>query len=121
MQSGTLATAVRNLLRKHRFLFIAFVAALVVTVFFGVRLLVSSLYWPDPDQHDQPVKGWMTPRYVAHSYDLPPGTVREALELEDLDGERRTLADITETSSLNLEEIQRRVNDAVRSHEGGGQ
>ena len=121
MQSGTLATAVRNLWRKQRPLFLAFVAALVVTVFFGARLLVFSLYWPDPDHHEPPVKGWMTPRYVAHSYDLPPATVREALELKALDGERRTLAEITKTSSLTLEEIQRRVDEAVRSHEGGGQ
>ena len=121
MQTGILASTVRNLWRKYRFLFLAFVGALVVTLFFAARLLIFSLYWPDPEPHEQPVKGWMTPRYVAHSYDLPPGTVREALGLEALDGERRTLAEITETSSLTLEAIQRRVNEAVRSHEGSGQ
>ncbi|MGM0451009.1 MAG: hypothetical protein ACQERE_09285, partial [Pseudomonadota bacterium] len=71
--------------------------------------------------HEQPVEGWMTPRYVALSYDLPPGVVRDALELEGVDAERRTLEEIMETSELTLREIQRRIDDAVRSHEGAGQ
>lgn len=114
-------TAARNLWRKHRFLFVAFIMALAVTAFFAVRLVTFSLYWSDPAHQDQPLEGWMTPRYVALSYDLPPGTVREALELEAVDGERRTLEEIVETSDLTLEEMQRRIDQAVRSHEGEGQ
>lgn len=114
-------TAVRDLWRKHRFLFIAFIAALAVTAFFALRLVAFSLYWADPAHQDQPLEGWMTPRYVALSYDLPPGVVREVLELEAVDGERRTLEAIAETSELTVGEIQRRINAAVRSHEGGGQ
>ena len=111
-------TAARNLWRKHRFLVIAFITALVVTAFFAARLVVFSLYWAEPARQDQPVEGWMTPRYVALSYDLPPGVVREVLELEAVDGERRTLEEIAEDSGLTLEEIQQRVDEAVRSHEG---
>ena len=111
-------TAVRNLWRKHRFLFVAFIMALAVTAFFAARLVAFSLYWSDPAHQDQPLEGWMTPRYVALSYDLPPGRVREVLELKAVDGERRTLEEITETSELTLEEIQRRIDEAVRLHEG---
>ena len=114
-------TVARNLWRKHRFLFIAFITALAVTGFFAARLVVFSLYWSEPAHQDQPVEGWMTPRYVALSYDLPPGVVRKALELEPVDGERHTLEEIAESSGLTIEEIQRRIDEAVRSHKGDGE
>jgi len=63
----------------------------------------------------------MTPRYVAHSYDLPPEVVREVLELKTVDGKPRTLTEIAESSDLTLEEIQRRIDNAARSHQGGRQ
>lgn len=113
-------TAARNIWRKHRFLSIAFITALVVTVFFAARLVTFSLYWVEPAHQEQPVEGWMTPRYVALSYDLPPGVVREALDLEP-EGERHTFEEIVESSSLTLEEIQRRTDEAVRSHKGDGE
>lgn len=113
--------AARNLWRKHRFLFIAFITALVVTVFFAARLLVFTLYWADPAHHDQPLEGWMTPRYIAHSYELPTGVVRDLLELEGANGKRRTLEEIVKTSDLTLEEIQRRVDRARASRGSEGQ
>ncbi|MEQ6885244.1 hypothetical protein [Salicola sp. Rm-C-2C1-2] len=114
-------TALRDLWHKHRFLCIAFIAALVVTAFFALRLVVFSLYWADPAHQDQPLEEWMTPRYVALSYDLPVGVVREVLEIEAVDAEPRTLEDIVATSELTVAEIQQRINEAVRSHEGRGQ
>ncbi|TDT40413.1 hypothetical protein DES49_2179 [Halospina denitrificans] len=114
-------TAARNLWRKHRFLFLAFITALVVTLFFAARLLMFTLYWVDPAHDNQPLEGWMTPRYVAHSYDLPPTVVRDVLELEAVDGEPRTLAELVKSSDLTLEEIQRRVDEAARTHKGGRQ
>lgn len=114
--------AARKLWRKHRLIFLAFIAALVVTAFFAGRLLVASLYWSDPDHHDQPLEGWMTPRYVAHSHDLPTDVVRDILGLEELgDRERRTLAEIAKTSDLTIEEMQRRIDEARRSREEDGQ
>jgi hypothetical protein len=99
-------------------LFTAFVLALAVTVFFSARLLLSSLYWADPEHRHRPVEGWMTPRYVAHSYDLPPEIVRSALGLEPGEGRQRTLAEIAEESGLTLEEIQRRIDTAADARQG---
>mgnify|MGYP006440837923 CR=1 FL=1 len=112
---GNLLNLASSLWRRHRFLFLAFITALVVTLFFAARLLVATVYWADPDHHDQPLEGWMTPRYVAHSYDLPSGMVHDILGLETTDGERRTLAEIVKTSDLTIEEIQQRVDEARRS------
>jgi hypothetical protein len=114
-----LSTA-RRLWRKHRLLSLAFVAAVAVTVFFAVRLLVFTVHWSDPEHRKQPLEDWMTPGYVAHSYGLPRDVVRDALDLEPGDGKRRTLAEIMEASDLTLEEIQRRIDRAARAHEGAG-
>ena len=115
--------AARDLWRKNRFLFTAFIVALVVTAFFAVRLLVFSLYWADPAHHDQPLEGWMTPRYIAHSYDLPPDVVRDLLEIEPApaDGKRRTLDDIVKSSDLTMDTIQRRVDQARRARGSDGE
>lgn len=114
-------SAVRNLWWKHRFLTIAFIAALAVTAFFALRLAAFSLYWADPAHQDPPLEGWMTPRYVALSYDLPPEVVRDALRIEAVEGERRTLKAIAEGSELTIEAIQRRINAAAQSREGNSQ
>jgi len=116
-----LLNSAHNLWRRHRLLVPAFITALVVALLFAVRLLLFTLYWTDAAPQKQPVEGWMTPRYVAHSYDLPPGVVLEILELETLDSEQRTLEEIAATSDLTLEAIQRRVNEATPSHEDGTQ
>ena len=113
--------AAGSLWRKHRFLFLAFITAIVVTLFFAARLLLFTLYWSDPAHHDQPLEGWMTPRYIAHSYDLPPDVVRDLLEVEPANGKRRTLEEIVKSSDLTIEEIQKRVDQARRSRGSEGQ
>lgn len=66
--------------------------AVLATVGFGLRLGVSTLRWSDPAVHDQPIAGWMTPRYVARSWEVPPEVVAEALALgRDGSGRRVTL------------------------------
>ncbi len=88
-------------------------------MFFAVRLLMFTVYWADPEHRGQPLEGWMTPGYVAHSYDLSPEVVRDALELDPGDEKRRTLAEIAKASDRTLEEIQRRIDEAARAHEDG--
>lgn len=115
----SILNASRSLWRRNRFLFLAFIAAVAVTVFFAGRLLYFSVYWADPAHRGQALEDWMTPGYVAHSYGLPPEVVRDVLELDAGDGKRRTLADIAKSSDLTLEEIQRRIDAAAQAHEGG--
>lgn len=75
-------SGLRRLWRDHRLLLLAFLAALAVTLFFGVRTIGFLIYWNDPRHQDQPLAGWMTPRYVAHSWDVPPEVIGTALGLE---------------------------------------
>lgn len=42
---------------------------------------MGMLYWADPAHQDQPIARWMTPRYVAMSWDVPKEVVIEALDM----------------------------------------
>ncbi|MGO4914973.1 hypothetical protein [Pseudogemmobacter sp. W21_MBD1_M6] len=90
----------------HKILTLAFGTALCVTVFFGVRLALFSLYWADPDHHRQALEDWMTPRYVAHSYHLPPEDVMRALSGGAEVARRPTLADLSEITGQSLDDMQ---------------
>ena len=69
----------RRLWRDHRLLTAAFLLAVALTTFFAVRLVASWIYWNDPAHRDAEIAPWMTPRYVAHSWRLPPEIVAETL------------------------------------------
>ena len=79
-----------NLLwRRHRGLVLALVAACLVTLFFAIRLTVSTLYWAG--HRDAALAGWMTVGYVAHSYDVDRLRLAEALGLVPSQRPRLTL------------------------------
>lgn len=115
---GRVLRVVLSYWRRNRLLSAAFVLALVVTAFFAGRLLVSYVYWSDPAHRQPVIEGWMTPRYVAHAYELPPEVVRSALGLEPGAGRRRTLAEIAEDSGQSLDALRRRIEEAARAHHG---
>lgn len=77
--------------QNHRLLFIAFTFACAVSFFFAIRSVVFLVYWADPAHRNQPLQGWMTPRYVAHSYDLPPEIIAEFLDQTAPEDARPTL------------------------------
>lgn len=104
----------RHLWQDHRKPLLGFVAALLLTVFFAVRMIVATIYWMDPAKQDQPLAGWMTPRYVAQSYQLPPEVLGPALFLdEDAPPMRRSLEKIAANNGVTLAELQTRVDAAA--------
>lgn len=115
-------TRLRYLWTEKRLLLVSFLAALAVSGFFALRVISSTIYWMDKDHHNQPIEGWMTPRYVSMSYDIPPGPLAEALFLpnpDERDGNpadhmpRRNLEQIAADNGVTLAELQARINDAV--------
>lgn len=61
-----------------------------IALWFGFTFLADAIYFNDPKNKDDELKGWMTPRYIQLSYDLPREVIIEALDLpEDLDSMRR--------------------------------
>ena len=107
--------ALRYLWRHHRAGVIGFALALVFAAGFAVRLVVLTVYWSDPAHRDQPVAGWMTPGYVAQSWDVPPDVIRAALDLPQgaRAGLRATLTQIAETQAIPLPELTARIEAAI--------
>lgn len=109
--TGTL----RLLWRDNKLLLAGFVLALAVMLFFAVRTTLFWIYWNDPAHRNQAIEPWMTPRYIAHSWDVPPKVVGDALGLEP-GGPRITMADLAARDGIGLDEIVAKVMAAILAH-----
>jgi hypothetical protein len=93
----------RHLWRRHPIACAGFVAALAVIAFFAARFVAFSLYWADPAHREQPIEPWMTPRYIAHAWDLPAEEVMEALGVAARPDARPTLKEIARDRGVPVE------------------
>lgn len=104
---------IKRLWQTHRLAAIAFVVALSALGYFAVKTISSTIYWMDPAHQDQTLAGWMTPRYVAQSYKLPPEVLNRALFLADGPPRRRSIDTIAAENGLTLEQLQVRIDAAA--------
>lgn len=105
---------IKRLWHRQRIALIGFVIALGALGFFGFRTTAAWIYWNDPAHQDQPLAGWMSPRYVARSYDLPPEVIGPALFLEqDAPPRRISIEKIADENGLTLRELQARIDAAA--------
>lgn len=70
----------------------AFLGFLALALFFGVNAFLKARDFRVA--REQPVAAWMTPRYVAHSWDIPREDMMEILGLEPPSPGRVTLEEI---------------------------
>lgn len=100
-------SALAFLWHHHRAALIAMGLALAIAVFFAVRLAVFTIYWADPAHRDQRIEGWMTPAYVARSWDVDPDVIRMTLPEppETRADTRPTLARIAEAEGIALPDL----------------
>jgi len=102
-------------IRSHALLSAAFALALAATLFFLGRFVVSTAVWSNPELREQPVAGWMTPRYVTKSWRVSPEVVAAALSLEmDGTGRRITLEEIAASQGRSLEDLIQTLETALR-------
>ena len=88
--------------------------ALVGAGVFGGRTVAAWLYWRDPARQEQPIAGWMTPRYIAHSWDVPREVMETALgDLGPLSGGPRPLARLAADQGVPLEVLITRLETAI--------
>lgn len=86
----------------------------LVLVSFSTSFLADVIHFNDPRHQNEPLKPWMTPRYVALSYDLPRETVFELFELdEDMPDERPRMGRIAIRLGETLPEMTARVRAAA--------
>ncbi|MCF2872274.1 hypothetical protein L0664_14455 [Octadecabacter sp. G9-8] len=92
----------------------AFSVALCALGYFGFKTISSTIYWMDPAHQEQPLAGWMTPRYVGQSYKLPREIVLEALMMDPSAPPRRISVDaIAAKNNVTLDTLQDRVDAAA--------
>lgn len=105
---------IKRLWHTHRAALLAFVVALGALGYFAINTISTAIYWMDPAHQEQPLAGWMTPRYVAQSYGLPREYLVQALFIPPNAPPRRVSLDtIAEENNLSLAELQARIDDAA--------
>lgn len=104
----------KYLWHHHRLALLAFATALSLAGFFGVKSVSQFIYWNDPQHQDQALAGWMTPRYIARSYDVPLEVVQEAFALAaDVPPRRISLETLAAERGVTALALQSRLDRAV--------
>ncbi|MDZ4134196.1 MAG: hypothetical protein U1D06_01200 [Paracoccaceae bacterium] len=103
---------------RHLRLVAAFALAAVVTGFFVLRAAMFAIDWADPAQAQHPVEGWMTPRYIVHTYHLPPDLLAQVLEAERGDSPRKSLTEIARARGVPLPELIGRIEALIEQGAG---
>ena len=106
-----------RLWREHRLLVLGFVLLLALSIFFAVGAIRQARDF-DVAQ-EQPIAPWMTPRYVARSWDVPRETMMEILGLEAGNPRRRTLADIAAEQGVTVEDYIARIEAGIAAFRAG--
>ncbi|MEO0484877.1 MAG: hypothetical protein AAF092_03065 [Pseudomonadota bacterium] len=91
-------------------------AMICVVGWFGAQLFADFLYFNDPRNVDVALKGWMTPRYVVLTYDLPRPVVRDILELPPEGAGGIRLSFVAQELGLTLDELTTRVREAAEEY-----
>lgn len=105
---------VKDLWQHNRLALLAFVTVICLAGFFGFKSVSQFIYWSDPRHQNQSLEGWMTPRYVAQSYQVPPEVIQNALDLDvDAPPRRISLESLAAQGDLTLNELQSRIDTAV--------
>ena len=107
------AVTLKKLWRHNRWLTLSFALTLTLALVFIIRAGVFFVYW---QQHrDEPIEGWMTVRYVAHSYRVDPRIVHDAVGLPQTGPDRRPLVRIAREDGEPLDEMTARILEAIKA------
>jgi hypothetical protein len=89
----------------------AFVLVLGATGLHVARTVREARYWRE--HRDEPIHGWMSVGYVAHSYHVPPQVLYQALNLPREPRDRRPLREIARSQGRSMDEIRVVLQDAI--------
>jgi hypothetical protein len=88
-----------------------FLLAAGFTAFKTVHTARKVIYWQT--HHDEPIHGWMSVGYVAHSYRVPPYVLSLALGLPHKPPDKRPLREIADMQHRSMEEISAVLQNAI--------
>ena len=106
-----------RLWQTHRFLMLAFAAALAFAVFFTVRTALFYAYWHE--HRDQPIEPWMTVGYVAHSRRDDKDEILEAIGTEPDERDRRPLGRMADERGIPFDTLAGDVMRAIADARSG--
>ena len=96
--------------RKRLLLISGFVIALLITLFFGVRLVRRILYRPTRE----PIRAWMNLGYIAHAYGVSPRVLEDALGLPPgPPPDRRPISQIAKVQNRTTAEVIQILETAI--------
>ena len=90
---------------------IAFIFVLSFTGVHAYRVVHRASYWKH--HRDEPIRGWMTVSYVAHSNQVPPHVLYQALGLQNKPPDRRPLYQIAKSQNRTMQQIREILTDAI--------
>ncbi len=95
--------------RRRPLITAGFLLASLFAILFAVRSVVFVVYWSNPDHRDRQLEGWMTARYIAKSWDVPPEVMERALSTDQMPGRRQSLQDIADKLAIPLPQLEARI------------
>lgn len=101
----------RAILKRHPIASAGFLLAAAATLFFTIKLIADTVYWADPAHRQQAAEEWMTPAYIARSWDVDRQALARHLDISrsDFNG-RPTLKRIAQKHGVPVEEVINDVN-----------
>lgn len=88
-----------------------FLLAVVATGLFGVRAVRRAIYWRN--HRDEPLRPWMSVRYVSRSYRVPPHVLYKAIKVAPIPHDRRPLRDIAREQNRPVEDLIAELKEAI--------
>ncbi len=95
--------------------------ALIAAAWFAVRGIAFWIYWNDPAHQFQEVRGWMTPGYIAQSWDVPIPVVRDAIGLENGDHRIGAIDRYAVREGLSTDALIAEIEAAIAAHRSGAE
>jgi hypothetical protein len=111
-----MTAAGRPVWRRHPWLTAVFVLAVVLAFGFAARTVRLALDW---DEAPPPVEGWMTPRYIVHSYDIDPEVLARVLDKQPGESPHDTLAEIAKARGMAVADLAAAVQALVARPDPG--
>jgi hypothetical protein len=102
----------RRLSWRQWVLVLAFALAALGTGLFATRAVRRAIYWQT--HRDEPIKPWMSVRYVARSYRVPPHVLYQAIGLQPQPRDRRPLKEIAREQNRSVEELIAELQEAIK-------
>jgi hypothetical protein len=99
--------------RRQWVLVTAFMLVVIVTALSAMRTVRRAIYWSH--HRDEPIRSWMTLRYVAHSYDVSPGMLYEALGIPHPPHDRRPILEIAREQKVPVAVVMKTIQQAIEN------